>query len=88
MHLPLQRQLKRRLPNMYGRHPATAIGRSIIFGKVLGLLLGNHARASTTPLKWPTETVLAVAVGHCNGVIQTSTLKQMHCGKGLRTDGV
>ena len=47
----------------------TAIGRSIIFNKVLGLLilLGDHARVGATPSKWPTETALTVAVDHCDG---------------------
>ena len=55
---------------MHGRHPATAIGRSTIFNTVLGLLLGDHARAGATSSKWPTETAVAVAVGHCNDVAQ------------------
>ena len=48
------------------------------FSKFLGLLPGDHAHAGATPSKWPTETALAVAVGHLNGVAQTSALKYMH----------
>ena len=46
-----------------------------MFGRLLGLLLGDHALAGATPSKWPTETALAVTVGHHNGVTQTFTLK-------------
>ena len=70
MHVPLQRWLKGWLPNIHGRHPEPAIGPRIMFSNVVGLLLGNHASAGATPPTWPTETALAVAVGHCNEVAQ------------------
>ena len=60
----------------------------IVVSKRLGLLQGDRARAGATPSKWPTELALTVAVGHCDGVAQAFTLKQMHCGKGLRADTV
>ena len=70
IHLPLQRWLKQHLPNMHAWHPVPEIGRSIIFNKVLGLLLGNHACAGAGPLPWPTEKNLTVAVSRCNGIAQ------------------
>ena len=60
-----------------------AKGPSIIFGCVVQPLLAEHARAGATPSKWPTETALVVAVGHCDGVAQAQTLEKMHRGKGL-----
>ena len=88
MHLPLQHQLKRQLPNMHGQHPAAAIGPLTIFSKVVGLLLDDHAHTGTTPPPWPTETAFVVAVGHHDVVVQAFTLEQIHQGKGLRADGV
>ena len=70
MHLGSQRWLKRQLPNMHGRHPAPAIGRSIIFHVVIQPLLGDHVRAGAAPLPWPTETVFVVAVGYCGDTSQ------------------
>ena len=58
---------------MHGRHKQAAQLLLIIFSNVVGLLLGDHARASATPSKWPTETALAVAVGHHNGITHVST---------------
>ena len=55
---------------MHGQHPEPAIGSRIICAHVLGLLLGNHVRASATPLNWPTETGLALTVGHLNDIEQ------------------
>ena len=55
--------------NMHGWHPQAAKRLCIIYSKLLGLLLGNHARAGSRPSKWTTETALAVAVDHCNGVL-------------------
>ena len=84
MYLPLQRRLKRRVPNMHGRHPAAVIGLRIMFSNVVGLLLDDHARFGATPSSWPTDTVLVVAVGHRDSVAQAFTLEKMHQGKGLR----
>ena len=78
MHLLLQHGLKQTLSYMHGQHPATTIGQGIIFNTVLGLILGEHACASTTPSPWPTETAFAVAVGHCGGVTQAFTLEQIN----------
>ena len=70
MHLPLQLRSKQRLPNMHGRqHPAPAIGLSIIFNKVPGLLLGYHTCAGAAPPLCPTEVAFVVAVGHCGDVL-------------------
>ena len=88
MHLPLQRRLKRQLPNMHGQHPGVAIGLRIIFTNVIGLLLGDHACAGAMPLSWSTETVLAVTVDYLDGVAQTFTVEQVHQRKGLRAGGV
>ena len=84
MHATLQRRLKGLLSNMHGQHPKPAIGLCIIFINIVGLLLGDHACTSATPLSRPTEKALAVAVGHCDGVTQAFTLQKMHQGKGLR----
>ena len=73
---------------MYGRHPAPAIGPRIIFSKVPSLLLGNHARASATPLPWSIETTFVVAAAHHDSVTQAFTLEQMHQGKSLRAGEV
>ena len=78
MHLGSQPSFRGWIPNMHGQHPSTAEGLYIIFGCVLQALLAEHAHSSATPPKWPTETALAIAVGHCNSVAQTLTLKQMH----------
>ena len=83
MHVPLQCRLKGLFPNIHGQHTKPAIGLCIIFINVVGLLLGDHARAGPTPSKWPTEMALAVAVGHIDGVVQAQTHEQMHRGKGL-----
>ena len=40
------------------------------FAKVPGLLLSNYAGAGATPLPWPTEMTVIIAVGHCNSVLQ------------------
>ena len=88
MYVLLQRQLKGWLINMHGQHPKPAIGPRICFTNVVGLLLGNHARAGATTSEWPTETALVVAVGHCNGVAQALTLEQIHRWKDLCADGV
>ena len=73
-HLKLRRlcmwELVQWLLNMHGRHSAAAIGPHIIFSKIPGLLLGNHARTSAKSLPWPTERTFAVAVGHYNGILQ------------------
>ena len=87
-HVPLQRHLKGWLTNMFGQHPGPTIGPHIIFTNVVVLLIGNHARAGVTPSKWPTEAALTDTVGHCNGVAQALTLKQMHQGKNFCADGV
>ena len=55
---------------MHGRHPETAKGPSIILIKVLGLLIGDYARAVATPSPRPTKTAFGVTVGHCNDVLQ------------------
>ena len=52
---------------MHGQHPAAAIGPRIIFSNIVGLPLGDHARAGAAPLPWPTETAFVVAVGHRDG---------------------
>ena len=39
----------------------------IILSKILGLLLGGHAHAGATSLKWSTETACNVAVDHHSG---------------------
>ena len=39
-------------------------GLCIIVSKIFGLLLGDHDRASATPLKWSTETSCTVAIDH------------------------
>ena len=52
---------------MHGRQPRAAKMLCIIYGKLLGLILGDHARVGATPSKWPTETVLALAVDHRDG---------------------
>ena len=83
MYVKLQRRLKGWLPNMHGQHPGPVIGPCIVVTNVEDLLLGDHVRACATPPKLPTETIIAVAVNHCNGVVYASTLKQMHCGKGI-----
>ena len=70
MHVGSQRPLVGQLPNMHGQHPEPAKGPSITFAKVLGLLLGHHARADVTPLPWPPETAFVVAAGHCNCTLQ------------------
>ena len=84
----LHRRLTEWLPHMYGQHPTPAIGPRIIFTNVVGLLLGNHAHVGVTSLKWPTETVPVVTVGHCDGVAQALNLEQMHRGKDLHAGGV
>jgi hypothetical protein len=43
MHVGCQRRLVGWLPNMHGRHPVPAIGRSNIFHKLLDVLLGEQA---------------------------------------------
>ena len=73
---------------MHGQHPDLVIDLCILFINVVGMMLGNHARADVMPSKWPIEMALAVAVGHHNGVAQAFTLEQMHQGKGLRAGGV
>ena len=70
MYLGSQRRLMRQLPNMYGLHPAPAIGQSIIFNKVPGLLICNYAHAGATPSPWPADTAFAVPLGRHNGVLQ------------------
>ena len=45
-----------------------------MFSKLVGLLHGNHAHAGATPLKWPIDTALVVAVGHLDGTVQAFTL--------------
>ena len=40
-----------------------------MYSKLVGLLLGDHARAGATPSKWPTETACAVSVDHRDGVL-------------------
>ena len=50
----------------------------MIYSKLLGRLLDNHARAGATPSAWPTETALDVAVGHRNDVFQAFTLNKIH----------
>ena len=88
IYLPLQRLVKRKLPNMHGQHPEPTNGPCIIFKKVPGLLRGNNARADATPLPWPTETAFVIAVDHHDDVTQAFTLKQMHQVKGLRINWV
>ena len=88
MHLPLQRRLKVLLPNMPGQYPTVMICLCIIVSNVVGLLLGNHACAYTTPSSWSAETVFAVAVGYQNGIKQALTFEQMHQGKHLCAGGV
>ena len=39
----------------------------ITVSKLLGLLLGNHARAGATPSEWPTEMDFAFAVDNRDG---------------------
>ena len=63
---------------MHGQHPEPMKGPCIGFGKVPGLLLGNDDFFGAVPLPWPTEPYFAVAVGHCNGIVQAFTLEQMH----------
>ena len=58
------------LLNVHGRHLETMTGPCISFSKVPSLLLGGHARSGAMSFSWPTETVFAVAVGHCDGVIR------------------
>ena len=77
MYVPLQRRLKGLLPNMHGQHPEPAIGLCITFINVVGLLIGNHARAGPVPSKWPKHTALVVAVGHRYGVAQTHNIEQI-----------
>ena len=62
-----QQTLVVRLPNMHERHPWASKGLCITLSKLVGLLLGNHARAGATPSKWPTETAYDIAVDHRNG---------------------
>ena len=81
MHLSFQRQVKQQLSNIHRRKPATAIGQSIIFIKMLGLLLGNLASVGARQLALPTEAAFAVTVGHHDDVAQGFTLQQMHRGK-------
>ena len=50
----------------------------ILSSKLLGLLLGDHARAGATSLKWPTETALAVAVEHHDGGLLMNYLFSMY----------
>ena len=54
---------------MHGCHPWAVDALCIIFSSVVGLLLGNHARAGATPSKWPTEMACAIAVDHHDGVL-------------------
>ena len=54
MYIGYQRWLKQQLSNMYGWHPATAIGGIILFNKVVDLLLGDRACAGDTPSPRPT----------------------------------
>ena len=70
MHVLLQQRLKGWILNMYGQHPKPAMGLCIILINVVGLLLGDHACTGATSSKWPTETALTLAVGHCDGVAQ------------------
>ena len=70
MHVGSQRLLVGWPSNMHGRHPETAKGPSIILIKVLGLLIGDYARAVATPSPRPTKTAFGVTVGHCNDVLQ------------------
>ena len=55
----------------------------IILSKLLGLLLGHHARAGATPLKWPTETAHVVAVDHLDGGLLIKYLFGTHQTKIL-----
>ena len=70
MHLGSQRPLVGWLLNMHGQYREPAKDLSIVFVKVSGLVLGDHACAGATPLTQPTETVFAVAVGHDNYISQ------------------
>ena len=88
MYLPLQYRLKLRLPNIHGRHSATAIGESNILNKVLGLILGNHPHDGATLLPWPTEMALVVAGWHQDGVAQVFPLEKIHQQKGLHAVGI
>ena len=63
---------------IHGQHPAVAIGPCIVFIKVSSLLLGDHARASATPLPWPIETAFTVAVGHRDGILLMEYLLITH----------
>ena len=63
---------------MHGQHPEAAIGPHGIFSDIVGLLLGDHACTGATPLSWPKEMVLVVAVGHCYGGAQAFSFKKMH----------
>jgi hypothetical protein len=56
---------------MHDWRPEPAIGRSIIFNKVVGLVLADHVHASATSSPQPIEPAFDVAVGHHNGIFQT-----------------
>ena len=56
--------------HMCVRHSVMVIGHSILFVKIVGLLLGNHVCDGAMPLTWPTQTASPVAVGHHDGVLQ------------------
>ena len=72
---------------MHERHPRAAKVLCIIYSKLLGLLLGDHDRAGVTLSESPTETALAIAVGHRDGFVHARTLEQIHRGKCLRAGG-
>ena len=57
---------------------------ALFFSSVVGLLLGNHARAGAMPSTLSTETAHAVAVGHRDDIVRAFTLEQLYRWKGLR----
>ena len=63
------------------------VGLYIILINVVCLLLGGHVCAGGTPLKWPTETTLAIAVAHIDRVAQAQNLDKLQQGKSLRAGG-
>ena len=67
MYLLLQCWLTGLVFNMHGLHSEPTIGPRIIFSNLIGLLLGNHARAGATSSKCPAETARAVAIGYLDG---------------------
>ena len=58
-----------------------------MFGCVIQLLLADHAHNDAIPLKWPTETARAVALGHVDDVTEARSLEQTHQGRGLCARG-